>query len=70
MQALLFITLAIPAVTAALLMLFRSSLNTSSARWMAVSGASLAFLCSVLFLARFYSSAVSSFETGSQPLLS
>jgi NADH-quinone oxidoreductase subunit M len=70
MQALLFITLAIPAVTAALLMLFRSSLNTSSARWMAVFGAAVALLCSVLFLSQFYSSAVSNFETGSQPLLS
>jgi NADH-quinone oxidoreductase subunit M len=70
MQALLFITLAIPAVTAALLMLFRSSLNTSSARWMAVFGAAVALLCSALFLSQFYSSAVSNFETGSQPLLS
>lgn len=69
MHALLFITLGIPAVTAVLLMLFRSSLNTSSARWIAVCGAGLAFVCSVLFLAGFQSS-VTSLENGGAPLQS
>ncbi len=69
MQALLFITLGIPAVTAVLLMLFRSSINTGNARWIAVCGAGLAFVCSVLFYARFQAS-VNSFEHGGTPLLS
>ncbi|MFM8475729.1 MAG: NuoM family protein, partial [Planctomycetaceae bacterium] len=69
MHALLFITLGIPAITAVLLMLFRSSINVSSARWIAVSGAGLAFLCSALFYARFHAS-ISSFENGSKPLQS
>ncbi|MFM7038648.1 MAG: NuoM family protein [Planctomycetaceae bacterium] len=69
MHALLFITLGIPAVTAVLLMLFRTSINTSSARWIAVCGAGLAFFCSVLFLAGFQAS-VTSLETGGSPLQS
>ncbi|MFM7056729.1 MAG: NuoM family protein [Planctomycetota bacterium] len=69
MQALLFITPGIPAVTAVLLMLFRSSINTSSARWIAVFGAGLALLCSVLFYARFQAS-VNSLEHGGTPLQS
>lgn len=69
MHALLFIILGIPAVTAVLLMLFRASLNVSSARWIAVCGAGLAFLCSALFYARFQAS-ISSLENGGTPLQS
>jgi NADH-quinone oxidoreductase subunit M len=69
MHALLFITLGIPAITAVLLMLFRTSLHTGSARWIAICGAGLAFFCSVLFLAGFQAS-VTSLETGGSPLQS
>ncbi|MEI7702740.1 MAG: NADH-quinone oxidoreductase subunit M [Planctomycetia bacterium] len=70
MQALLFITLAIPTVTAVLLMLFRSSLATANARWVAVCGASLALLCSVFLMARYHTAGAMSLESGMKPLLS
>ncbi len=70
MQALLFITLAIPTVTAVLLMLFRSSLATANARWVAVCGGSLALLCSVFLLARYHSAGAMSLESGMKPLTS
>lgn len=70
MQALLFITLAIPTVTAVLLMLFRSSLATANARWVAVCGASLALLCSVFLMARYHTAGAMSLESGMRPLLS
>jgi NADH-quinone oxidoreductase subunit M len=70
MIALLFITLAIPAVTASLLMLFRNSLNQSSARWMACCGSFVALLFAVLLLCSYRSAAVRPFESGSVPAVS
>jgi NADH-quinone oxidoreductase subunit M len=70
MIALLFITLAIPAVTASLLMLFRNSLNQSSARWMACCGSFAALLFSVLLLSGYRSATVRPFESGETPAMS
>ena len=70
MIALLFITLAIPAVTASLLMLFRNSLNQSSARWMACCGSFVALLFAVLLLCSYRSAAVRPLESGSVPAVS
>lgn len=67
MIALLFITLAIPAVTALLLMLFRASLNQSSARWMACSGGLAALLFSVLLLVQYRTQTVAPLEFGITP---
>jgi len=53
MVILLFICLALPLLTALALMLFRSSLTTRSARWIALGGA-LAALCVSLQLANSY----------------
>jgi NADH:ubiquinone oxidoreductase subunit 4 (subunit M) len=53
MIALLFISLAIPAATALLLMLFRTSLNQSNARWVACCGSVAAMLFSGLLLLQY-----------------
>lgn len=70
MIALLFITLAIPAVTASLLMLFRNSLNQSSARWMACCGSFAALLFAVLLLCGYRAANVRTFESGKAPAVS
>jgi len=70
MIALLFITLAIPAVTASLLMLFRNSLNQSSARWMACCGSFAALLFAVLLLCGYRTANVRTFESGKAPAVS
>ena len=70
MIALLFVTLAIPAVTSLLLMLFRNSLNQSSARWVACCGSVAALLFSVLLLSQYKSAAVNPLESGEKPAVS
>ncbi len=62
MQTLLFLVLALPAVTAVLLMLFRSSLSTGNARWTALIGALVTFLFSVFLLSGYYSHTVKADE--------
>jgi NADH-quinone oxidoreductase subunit M len=64
MIALLFVTLAIPAVTASLLMLFRTSLNQSSARWMACCGSVVALLFAILLLSQYRTATVNTLESG------
>jgi NADH-quinone oxidoreductase subunit M len=70
MIALLFITLAIPAVTSLLLMLFRNSLNQSSSRWIACCGSAVALLFSVLLLSQYKAVTVDPLGTGNIPALS
>jgi NADH-quinone oxidoreductase subunit M len=69
MIALLFITLAIPAVTSLLLMLFRNSLNQSSSRWIACCGSAVALLFSVLLLSQYKAGTVDPLGTGNIPAL-
>lgn len=70
MIALLFVTLAIPAITALLLMLFRNSLNQSNSRWIACIGSVVALLFSVLLLSQYKSAAVTPLESGKTPAIS
>ncbi len=70
MIALLFISLLIPAATALVLMLFRSSLNQSSARWVAAFGSSAALFFTVLLLCQYRSAAVDPLGSGTEPALS
>ncbi len=64
MLALLLMCLLIPLATALLLMLFRNSLNTSNARWIAVTGASLTLLLATLMVSRYYMAAIKYGESG------
>ena len=64
MIALLFVTLAIPAVTASLLMLFRTSLTQSSARWMACGGSAAALMFAILLLSQYRTATVNTLESG------
>ena len=66
MIALLFISLSIPAATALLLMLFRASLNQSSARWVACCGSMAALLFSVLLLVQYRAQVVNPLESEPQ----
>lgn len=70
MIALLFITLAMPAATALLLMLFRASLNQSSARWLACCGSVAALLFSAMLLAQYRIQTIGPLESGLAPLVS
>ena len=70
MIALLFISLSIPAATALLLMLFRTSLNQSSARWVACCGSVAALLFSGLLLVQYEAQVVDPLESGLIPLAS
>lgn len=70
MIALLFISLSIPAATALLLMLFRTSLNQSSARWVACCGSVAALLFSVLMLVQYRAQVVDPLESGVTPVAS
>ncbi len=70
MIALLFITLAIPAVTALMLMLFRTSLNQSSARWLACCGGVAALLFSTMLLVQYRAQTIVPLESGLTPLVS
>ena len=70
MIALLFISLLIPAATALLLMLFRTSLNQSSARWVACCGSIAALLFSVLLLVQYRVQVVDPFGSGVMPVAS
>ncbi len=70
MIALLFISLMIPAATALLLMLFRTSLNQSSARWVACCGSVAALLFSVLLLVQYRAQVVDPLESGTTPVAS
>jgi NADH:ubiquinone oxidoreductase subunit 4 (subunit M) len=70
MIALLFVSLGIPAVTALLLMLFRTSLNQSSARWIACCGSVATLLFSVLLLVQYRTVAVYALESGEFPAFS
>ncbi|MCA9008512.1 MAG: NADH-quinone oxidoreductase subunit M [Planctomycetaceae bacterium] len=70
MIALLFISLAIPAATALLLMLFRTSLNQSNARWVACCGSVVAMLFSGLLLLQYKTQFVRPLEAGVIPLAS
>jgi len=70
MIALLFISLAIPAATALLLMLFRTSLNQSNARWIACCGSVAALLFSVLLLVQYRTQFVHPLENGVLPIAS
>jgi NADH:ubiquinone oxidoreductase subunit 4 (subunit M) len=56
MIALLFISLLIPAATAVVLMLFRTSLTQSNARWVACVGSTAALVFATLLLAKYASS--------------
>jgi len=67
MIALLFISLAIPAATALLLMLFRTSLNQSNARWIACCGSVAAMLFSILLLVQYRTQFVRPLEAGVMP---
>lgn len=69
MMILLFMTLAVPLITAVLLMLFRNSLHASGARWMACCGTVVALFFSVLLLTG-YRSAVRALEEGNVPTFS
>ncbi len=68
MIALLFISLAIPAATALLLMLFRTSLNQSNARWIACCGSVAAMLFSILLLVQYRTQCVRPLEAGVVPI--
>ena len=70
MIALLFISLSIPAATALLLMLFRTSLNQSSARWVACCGSVAALLFSMLLLIQYRAHIVDPLESGVTPVAS
>lgn len=70
MIALLFISLTIPAATALMLMLFRTSLNQSSARWIACSGSVAAMLFSGLLLVQYRTQVVNPLEGSVTPLVS
>jgi NADH-quinone oxidoreductase subunit M len=70
MIALLFLSLTIPAATAMLLMLFRTSLNQSSARWVACCGCVAALLFSVLLLVQYRAQLANSQQPGSTPVVS
>lgn len=70
MIALLFISLAIPAGTALLLMLFRTSLNQSNARWVACCGSVAAMLFSGLLLLQYRTQFVRPLEAGVIPIAS
>ncbi len=70
MIALLFICLALPAATALLLMLFRTSLNQSNARWIACCGSVAALAISVGLLIQYKSAAVPSLASGAAPAVS
>lgn len=70
MTVLMFVILAIPAVTALLLMLFRSSLNQSSARWIACCGSAAALFFSVLLLSQYKAAVVNPLESGTTEALS
>ncbi|MEJ7591292.1 MAG: NADH-quinone oxidoreductase subunit M [Planctomycetaceae bacterium] len=70
MIALLFISLMIPAATALLLMLFRTSLNQSSARWVACCGSVAALLFSVLLLVQYRAQVVDPLGFGITPVAS
>ena len=70
MIALLFICLALPAATALLLMLFRTSLNQSNARWIACCGSVAALAISVGLLIQYKSATVPSLESGAAPAMS
>jgi NADH-quinone oxidoreductase subunit M len=67
MQALLFLVLVVPAATAVLLMLFRSSLTVDNSRWVAVCGSAATLLLSVFLLASYYATGPAALETGKQP---
>lgn len=67
MIALLFISLIIPAATAVLLMLFRTSLTQSSARWVACVGSAVALMFATLLLAKYSSSVTYAFDNGLTP---
>lgn len=64
MLALLFICLLLPLATAVLLMLFRNSLNTANARWVAVTGASVTLLLATLLVSRYYMAGIKYGEWG------
>ncbi len=64
MLALLFICLLLPLATAVLLMLFRNSLNTANARWVAVTGASVTLLLATLLVSRYYIAGIKFGEWG------
>ena len=70
MIALLFICLGLPAATALLLMLFRTSLNQSNARWIACCGSVAAFVFSVFLLIQYRAALVDSPVSGSMSALS
>ncbi|MFN9717729.1 MAG: NuoM family protein, partial [Planctomycetota bacterium] len=70
MIALLFISMILPATTAVVLMLFRTSLNQSSARWVACVGSAAALLFSTLLLASYTGSVTYAFENGVAPATS
>ena len=67
MIALLFITLAIPAVTSLLLMLFRNSLNQIQFSLDCLCGSVMALLFSVLLLSQYKLGTVDPLGTGSVP---
>jgi len=70
MIALLFICLALPAATALLLMLFRTSLNQTNARWIACCGSVAALAISVGLLIQYKSATAPSLESGAAPAVS
>src|SRR5687768_5064749 len=70
MIALLFICLAVPASTALLLMLFRTSVNQANARWVACCGSIVALAFSVFLLIQYRASAIHPLETNSAPAVS
>lgn len=67
MIALLFISMILPATTAVVLMLFRTSLNQSSARWVACVGSAGTLLFSTLLLASYVGGVTYAFENGVAP---
>ncbi len=67
MQALLFLVLIVPAATAVLLMLFRSSLAVDNSRWVAVCGSAATLLLSVFLLASYHATGPAALESGREP---
>jgi NADH-quinone oxidoreductase subunit M len=70
MVALIFVSLILPAATAILLMLFRTSLTQNSARWIACCGSVITLLFAVLLFAQYRSHSVYALENGEDPLAS
>jgi NADH-quinone oxidoreductase subunit M len=70
MIVLLFICLGVPAFAAVLLMLFRSSLNQGSSRWIACVGSVVTLICSVALLLQYRDVAIHPLETGHEPAVS